>query len=213
MTSVVKIWNAALSHIGADARVVSVSPPDGSVEAGYCDTFYDIARTELLAMPQCTWQFALERSQLTLRATNPSEAWAFSYALPSDCLRPVRLIKQGYSLTVFNQDEMSFSPNDEFGAQFQVEGASIFTNEPLAVLVYVTDVTDTSRFTPGFRAALAYQLAGYLAGPIIKGNEGVRVGDAMRQIAMQRALAAASASANGATDTSEFAPGSIQARR
>ena len=62
MASVVQISNMALSHIGSEARVASISPPDGSVEAGYCATFYDMARTELLEPGN--WAFSLKRATL-----------------------------------------------------------------------------------------------------------------------------------------------------
>lgn len=208
MASQVLICKMALSHIGSEATIVSIDPPDGSVEAGYCETYYDAVRAEMLELGN--WAFALAREELAQNATNPSPNWAYSYALPSDCLRPLRVIAQGYSIVFGNED---YEPTDADGAPFEIEGSSLYTNEPLALLVYVVDVTDTAKFTPSFVSAFSYLLASYLAGPIIKGNEGMRVGDAMRQIAMQKAQASATASANGATEVRDFEPASIRARR
>lgn len=209
MASVVQICNMALSHIGSEARVSSISPPDGSVEAGHCVTFYDMARTELIEPGN--WRFALKRAALA-EVTNASSTWAYAYEMPSDCMAPKRILRAGTGLTVFNQDTAQFSTQDADSADFEIEGEVLYTNEPAAVLVYVRDVTDTTRFTPSFTSALSYLLASYLAGPIIKGNEGTRVGDGMRERAMALADIAASASANASSTSHTFVPSSIQAR-
>ena len=197
MASVVQICNMALSHIGSEARVSSISPPDGSVEAGHCAMFYDLARTELLEPGN--WAFSLKRATLA-GVTNPSTAWAYAYAKPSNCLRALRILRPSIAITVFTQDLAVVPHADDSGsAPFDVEGDVIFTNEPDAVLVYVQDVTDSTKFPASFTSALSYLLASYLAGPIIKGNEGVRVGDAMRQRALALADVSATASANASS--------------
>ena len=202
MASVVQLCNMALSHIGSEARVSSISPPDSSVEAGYCATFYDLARTELL--DPGNWAFALKRTALA-EVTNPSTVWAYAYAKPSNCLRALRIL-----LT----RNLAFQPHtdDRGGAAFDVEGDVILTNEPDAVLLYVQDVTDSTKFPASFTSALSYLLASYLAGPIIKGNEGVRVGDAMRQRAMTLADIAATASANASSAESLPQPSLLSVR-
>lgn len=209
MPSVVQICNMALSHIGSEARVSSISPPDGSVEAGHCATFYDIARTTLLEPGN--WAFALKRATLA-QVTNESLTWAYAYARPSDCMAARRILRPGVSLTVFNQDDLGYSPNDDDSADFEIEGDVLYTNEPDAVLLYVRDITDTTKFTPSFSTTLAYALAGYLAGPILKGNEGVRVGDAMRQRAISMSEMAGVASANAGSTTHGFMPSQLVAR-
>jgi hypothetical protein len=187
----------ALSHIGSEARVSSISPPDGSVEAGHCAMFYDLARTELLEPGN--WAFSLKRATLA-EVTNPSGAWAYAYAKPSNCLRALRILRPSIAAAVLTRN-LAFEPHtdDRDGAAFDVEGDVILTNEPDAVLLYVQDVTDSTKFPASFTSALSYLLASYLAGPIIKGNEGVRVGDAMRQRAMTLADIAATASANASS--------------
>jgi len=187
MASAVDIANIALSHLGADAVVTQLSPPDGSVEAGHCARFLPIARQTALASH--SWSFARKRATLAL-LTNDSTQWAYKYQLPSDCLRPRKILAA---------DELDAPERN--GAPFEREGDALYTDREDAVLIYTRDITDTTKFTADFTAGLGMLLAGYLAGPIIKGNEGVRVGDAMRQIAMQRALAAASA-ARGAISAS-----------
>lgn len=197
MASVVQICNMALSHIGSEARVSSISPPDGSVEAGHCATFYDQARTEMLEPGN--WAFALKR-QLLAQVTNTSNAWAYAYTKPADCQRALRILRPSVAVTVFTQDRIAYPHTDDRdSAPFDVEGEVLYSNEPDAVLVYTRDVTDTTKFPASFVSALSYLLAAYVAGPIVKGNEGVRVGDAMRQRAQALADLSATSSANASS--------------
>ena len=209
MASVVNICNMALSHIGSDARVSSISPPDGSVEAGHCATFYDQARTEMLEPGN--WALTLKRVALAA-VDNASTAWAYAYAKPSDCLRPLRILTPTLGVTVFTQDEVTLAASDNSSAAFEIEGAVLYSNEPDAVLLYTQDVTDTTKFTPSFTSALSYLLASYLAGPIIKGSEGMKIGDAMRQRAMSLADVSAAASANASSQQTEFTPAQLRMR-
>ena len=197
MTSAVQICNMALSHVGSEARVSSISPPDGSIEAGHCAAFYDQARTELLEPGN--WAFALKRTTLA-QVTNPSTAWAYAYAKPSNCLRALRILRPSVAVTVFTQDQVAEPHTGDRGsAPYDTEGEVILTNEPDATLVYVQDVTDTTRFPASFTSAFSYLLGAYLSGPIIKGNEGMRVGDAMRQRAQAMASLSATSSANASS--------------
>lgn len=210
MASVVQICNMALSHIGSEARVSSISPPDGSVEAGHCATFYDLARTELLEPGN--WAFSLARAALA-QTVNPSTAWAYAYAKPADCERALRVLRPGAAATVFAQDLQRYPHvDDRDGAPFDTEGELILSNEPDAVLVYVRDTTDTTRFPASYTSALSYLLASYLAGPIIKGNEGTKIGDAMRERAMNTANLSATASANASSVDTQIQPSLLAVR-
>lgn len=210
MASVVQICKMALSHIGSDATISSINPPDGSVEAGHCATFYDMARVEMLEPGN--WAFSLKRATLA-EVTNASENWLYAYAKPSDCLRPLRILKANSTVTVFNLDDVVYPLNDHDCADFAIEGGVIYANEQNAVLLYVRDVTDTGEFTPSFTSALSFSLAAYLAGPIIKGTDGLKIADAMRQRAMGMADVSATASANAsAVGTLDYQPSIVKAR-
>lgn len=197
MASIVQLCNMALSHIGSDARVSSITPPDGSAEAGYCAAFYDQARTEMLEPG--TWSFALKRSN-PAEVVNESEAWAYAYAKPSDALRVLRVLRPSVAVTVFTQDQQVYPHTDDRdGAPFDTEGQVIYTNTPDATIVYTRDITDSTKFTASFNAALSYLLASYLAGPIIKGTDGLRLANAMREQAMSLADLSATSSANASS--------------
>jgi hypothetical protein len=77
MAAEVDICNAALGHLGDEATVAAITPPDGSVQAGHCARFYPMARDELLEMH--TWRFNTQRAVLAL-SPSPPAGWAFAYA-------------------------------------------------------------------------------------------------------------------------------------
>lgn len=198
MASVPDLCNTALSHLGAEAVVSSISPPDGSAEAGYCARFYPLARQ--LALTSANWQFAKARVLLA-ELVNDSTEWAYKYQLPSDCLHPRKVLTGD----VYDNPERG-------GATFEVEGDALFTNQPEAVLIYTVDVTDTSKFPADFTMALGQLLAGYLAGPIIKGVEGMRVGEAWLQRGTAALARAFAREANGSKESAEHTPAAIKAR-
>ncbi len=220
MASDVDICNTALGHLGARAQISSISPPDGTVEAGYCARFYPIARRELLeAYP---WPFATTRAQLA-EVTNPSTIWQYAYALPSDSLKPLRVLSLKDVATAnllwptgaFNDwnwryyDELL---SERSSANFEVEGDVLLTNEPEATLVYRRDVIDTSKFTAMFVSAAGMLLAGYVAGPIIKGLDGARTGAQWRQAGHEAAAKASASAANGSASNNDHVPAHLAVR-
>jgi hypothetical protein len=210
----VDISNLGLSHIGARAQVTAISPPDGSVEAGLCARFYPIARRELLE--SYGWSFAAKRVALS-QVTNPSTAWAYAYAKPSDCIRPLRippltLIDEQRDITLTIGAGTDTILTEAGTSRFTVEGDIIYTDEPDAVLIYVGDMVDSNKFSARFVVALGMMLASYLAGPIIKGDAGAKTSAQWRQAAMNYALSAAASDANGAADNDSFMPSHLAAR-
>jgi hypothetical protein len=173
MASAVDIVNLALSHIGDTAQVTSISPPDGTIQASHGGRFYPIARDLMLeAHP---WSFATVRVPLAVITGADQPEWAFSYALPSKCLR---------ALAVLGPD----APSDASSDPYKVEAIAgngarvLYTNTEQTTLRYIQLVEDTTKFTPGFVTALGRLLASYLAGPIIKGDVGAAVSKAQMQI-------------------------------
>ena len=218
MASIIDICNLGLSHIGSDAQVASISPPDGSVEAGHCARLWPIVRTELFE--SAAWTFSKARVLLAA-VTNPSTVWAYAYGLPSNSLSPLRVLKSfvlssygfvvPYTYGYVSPSELAIF--DERGsADFEVEGTTLLTNEPSAVLLYVQDVTDPSRYSPSFVVAAGYLMASYLAGPLIKGTEGATAGAKFRQVGMAAAAAAATKDANNSSEPASFVSDAIRAR-
>lgn len=157
MASDTDICNLALSHFGQDANISSIDPSDGSAEGDLAERFYPIARDELLE--EFDWTFARKRMTLA-QVTNDREDVGYKYALPSDLLKPRRLLPDGYT------DEQ----ND--AVDYEIEGSYIYTDDAQPTLVYTKTLTDTTKFSPMFVVTLSYRVAAYIAGPIVKDPTG-----------------------------------------
>ncbi len=165
MASDVDIANIALSYLGDEAEVISLSPPDGTTQSSQCGRFYPIARNQLLEMHQ--WSFATVRLSLALVAAGAPSEWLYAYALPSKYLK---------ALAVLRPDALDDARGEDFIVESDSDGDGVlYTNVEDATLRYIRLVEDTTKYTPGFVAALGRLLAVYLAGPIVKGVTGMQV--------------------------------------
>lgn len=161
MASEVEICNLALARLGDNATVASIDPPEGSAQSEHCARFYPIARDSLLELH--AWRFATRRSLLS-KLVADSWNWKFAYAEPTGVIK---------LLSVLPKD----SPSDQDSWPFSSEGSQsgtslILTDVEFASLRYIARVVDTTKFSPLFVDALAWLLASYLAGPVIKGDAG-----------------------------------------
>lgn len=170
MTSAVGICNEALSHFNAS----HISTLDEATnEAIECKRFYATERDALLS--QSTWHFARKRLTLAMLAEEPNDEWGFEYAMPSDCLKALRV----------------GPPFDERIAPepFLIFGSSVFCNIGTAEMVYVARVEDPSRFPPLFAKALSYRIAASIIMPIAKDENKRRLIEALAQDWVSRAIA------------------------
>ena len=182
MATEVNICNLALAHLGDDATIATLSPPEGSAQAEKAARFYPIARDSLLEMH--TWNFAAKRANLALTTNNLAQ-WDYAYVAPTDMMSPVAVI----SPTAQNDYATRMSAGDTPGGitsnyaptivagqytpqQFAIEGTTIYTNVETAMLRYQAFVTESDKFSPLFVMTLSWHLASMLAGPIIKGDQG-----------------------------------------
>lgn len=202
MASEVEISNLALSHLGDSATVASLSPPEGSAQAERCARFYPLARDVM--QEDFVWNFCIRRKMLALVANWSSGKWAYAYAAPSEMIKPISLSHPQASSD--QVDVIGARP----GASFQVESTStgqivILTNQPEAELRYTVKVTDTTKFSAQFVDALAWRLASMLAGPVLKGDAGIKMTQSCLQIAMSLGGEAAVKNANNSQE--ERGPG------
>lgn len=161
MSSEVDICNLALSHLGEDATVSSIDPPEGSAEAEHAAMFYPQARDALLEMHE--WRFATKRVLLALTASDTFE-WSYAYALPSSMLR---------ALAVLPATSSAEDDGEDFDQQLGADDVRIIlTNCEDATLKFTARVTDPTHFPPLFVEALSWLLAAHMAGPLIKGKTG-----------------------------------------
>jgi hypothetical protein len=211
MASVVSICNLALSHIGDEATVTSIDPPEGSQQAEHCQRYYPIARNTLLESHP--WSFATRRIPLVERTEDPPAEWAFIYQRPNGCLKSLAV--------TLPESTDPIDPGEEF-VEETIDGdvQVIYTNVEGAVLRYIVLVEDTTKYTALVVNALSRLLASYLAGPIIKGEIGMKIGLAQRTLYQgqdgkggELALAKAADSNARRRDTyKDFTPSSIAAR-
>ena len=182
MATEVDICNLALAHLGDDATIASLSPPEGSAQAEKAARFYPIARNTLLEMH--TWNFASKRGNLAL-TTNTLDQWDYAYVAPADMMSPVAVIspsaQNDYATRMSAGDTpggitSNYAPTNVAGQytpqQFSIEGNLIYTNQENAILRYQAFITDPSLFSPLFVMTLSWHLASMLAGPVIKGDQG-----------------------------------------
>lgn len=201
MASVVDICNLALSHLGDQANVSSIDPPEASVQAELCKRFYPIARDFLLERHM--WRFATKRQELAPLSIVSLPSWEYAFAVPSDMIRPVRLV---HTDSTDDQDAQSFIV--EMAGTTQ----ALFSNVDTPRLTYIARVTDTARFSPLFVSALGYFLAGYLAGPLLKGDAGRKEAVNLRRFGETDLAMAVASDANSQDAKPEHVPASIRNR-
>lgn len=186
MASDVDICRMAIGNLGDSANIASISPPDGSVQADLCAIYYPMARDTLLEMH--AWNFAVRRQQLA-QLTAETDAYLYSYAMPSNCIRVLSVLPDGGGE----------SPGEPIPFSCEVDGsgnAVILTDQESAACKYIVRITETSRFSPAFVESLGWLLAAMLAGPLIKGDSGAKMAQTCRAMAQAVASRAAAADAN-----------------
>jgi hypothetical protein len=193
MPSAVDICNAALVHIGEAGTVSSISPPDGSVQAAYCATYYPLALAA--ALEEASWGFSTTRATLA-EVANPTSTWQYAYAAPNEMINAIAVLdsaalddySQNFGQMGGTADWANGGPSPTAGYQNPADNAYtpqpyvmetdadgnqiILTNVSNAVLRYTRMVSDPNKFSPLFVMALSYLLASMLAGPVIKGDPG-----------------------------------------
>ena len=181
MSSPVDICNMALARLGDSANISSIDPPDDSVQANYCSTFYPIALSQ--ALDQHTWRFATKRFALAERTNDAPDEWRYCYAVPSDFINLVRVTAPGID-----------SIDIDYDIEIAADGQQVLYADinPLA-LVYVSAAVSSAQLSPAFVAYLSALLAHHLSGPILKGDVGasaankfLELANSLRAIAIER---------------------------
>lgn len=139
MTGKVEIVNLALARLG-ESPIQDLN--EGSVPANTAGLLYDSSRRA--ALRDFNWNFALSTARLArfAHAEGTPGDFRFTYALPPDCLRVIRL---------------------RSGVPFALRGNRVHTDAEEADLEYIRDVTDEAEFDSKFIEALSYKLASELA--------------------------------------------------
>jgi len=187
MASVVDIANLALAHLGDEATIASLYPPEGSAQAEHAARFYPIARDSLLELHP--WNFGSKRVKLVKLSTNESTEWTYCYMLPTDVLSVVAVMPPdatddysahipqntafGYATDITDTAVASAYVPQPFQVEVTQDGARVIrTDQDEAIIRYNAFITDPTTFSPLFVTTLSWHLASMLAGPVIKGDQG-----------------------------------------
>ena len=137
--SKVDIANFALHLIGGGGKPL-LSLDEDKKEAKIISRLYPGTKESVLAEEQAKWSFAIKRLALDDSAETNNTHYSKNYALPADCIRPLRI-------------------KDHENYPFEVEAGILYCDVGDAMLIYIANVDDESAFTPGFARALAHKLA------------------------------------------------------
>lgn len=221
MASDIDICNLALSHLGNEANIASFD--ELSVEAENCKRYYPIVRG--MVQESMDWSWNTRRVALALLDTTPPAEWNLVYALPSDCLRmlSIQLPPTAENSALFDLVMQTAQPKstaaglqEPYIQEVDSNGARvIYTNAEDAIARYSFLQTNTARYPTLVVFAMSRLLASFLSGPIIKGEAGMKVGQAQlgiyTKIDLPNAMAA-DANAQNDEHSPDFIPVGIAAR-
>lgn len=192
MANEVTICNLALSRIGDNATVVSINPPDGTQSAEACARFYPLALATI--MEAHPWSFAIKRAALARLADYDTPEGVYAYSLPSDFQRLIDLRDEDDTkeTTAFAHP---YTTAVEYPCEIEAqEGVPVLlTQLESPVIRYISSAPKASFFSATFVDALAWKLAGYLVGEVVRGDSGFnysRTIEQYYQVALMQAKAA-----------------------
>jgi hypothetical protein len=135
MASITEICNRALIRLGADT-ITDISEQN-SKEARLCNILYNQVRKELLRLHP--WNFATKRQILAADVDDPDFEFYYSYSLPSDCIRVLKV--------------------NDFTSNFKIEMNKLLSDDDGIELIYIYDATDPTQFDTLFTSIFVLKLA------------------------------------------------------
>ena len=145
MASVVNMCNSALNLIGAST--ISALTED-TKNARLCNQRYEPVRNRVFRSH--AWNCLHKRVQLAQNSTAPVIEYTYAYALPSDCLRVLK-IHNGTTDSI------------KTALDYKLEGRNVVTDEGTVYLIYIALDTDPNNYDAYLREAISHQLAADLA--------------------------------------------------
>jgi len=141
MASIVDICNSALNLLGAST--ISALTDDNK-NARLCNQRYEPVRNRVFRSH--AWNCLHKRIQLAANSVAPVVEYTYAYALPSDCLRVLK-IHTGTTDSIASEID------------YKLEGRNIVTNEGTVYLIYIALVTDPNEFDVYLQESISHQLA------------------------------------------------------
>jgi len=141
MASVVNMCNSALNLLGA-STISALT--DDTKNARLCNQRYEPVRNRVFRSH--AWNCLHKRVQLAQNSTSPVVEYDHAYALPSDCLRVLK-IHNGTT------DSIATS------LDYKLEGRNIVTDLDTIFLIYIALDTDPNNYDTYLRESISHQLA------------------------------------------------------
>ena len=145
MASVVNMCNSALNLLGA-STIAALT--DDTKNARLCNQRYEPVRNRVFRSH--AWNCLHKRLQLAQNSTAPVVEYDHAYALPSDCLRVLK-IHNGSTDSIAS------------ALDYKLEGRNIVTDIDTVFLIYIALDTDPNNYDTYLRESISHQLAADLA--------------------------------------------------
>jgi len=145
MASVVNMCNSALNLLGA-STIAALT--DDTKNARLCNQRYEPVRNRVFRSH--AWNCLHKRLQLAQNSTAPVVEYDHAYALPSDCLRVLK-IHNGTTDSIAS------------ALDYKLEGRNIVTDIDTVFLIYIALDTDPNNYDTYLRESISHQLAADLA--------------------------------------------------
>ena len=141
MASVVDMCNSALNLLGA-STISALT--DDTKNARLCNQRYEPVRNRVFRSH--AWNCLHKRVQLAQNSTSPVVEYDHAYALPSDCLRVLK-IHNGTTDSIAT------------ALDYKLEGRNIVTDIDTVFLIYIALDTDPNNYDTYLRESISHQLA------------------------------------------------------
>ena len=145
MASAVDIANSALNLLGASTISAFT---DDSKNARLINQRYEPVRNRVFRSH--AWNCLHKRVELAQNSTAPVIEYTYAYALPSDCLRVLK---------VHNGTTDSIAS----AIDYKLEGRNIVTDEGTVFIIYIALDTDPNNYDTYLQESISHQLAADLA--------------------------------------------------
>ena len=145
MASAVDIANSALNLLGASTISAFT---DDSKNARLINQRYEPVRNRVFRSH--AWNCLHKRVQLAQNSTAPVIEYTYAYALPSDCLRVLK-VHNGTTDSI------------QSAIDYKLEGRNIVTDEGTVFIIYIALDTDPNNYDTYLQESIAHQLAADLA--------------------------------------------------
>ncbi len=145
MASTVDICNGALNQLGA-TTILSLT--EDSKNARLCNSRFTQVRDSVFRSHP--WNCLQKRIEIAKDTTAPAWGFKFSYTLPADCLRLLRIL--------------------DYDSNYKVEGRKILSNTETMKVLYVSRVTDPNEYDELLRETLSAALSADIAFAVTSNN-------------------------------------------